>query len=101
GSRAPAARPQSAPHHQSACPPPARCLEARLMSQLVTPVPAVSVVVPVRNEAGNVAPLVAEIAAALAGRDFEVIYVNDGSGDATEAELKALQARHPWLRQVK
>ncbi len=30
--------------------------------------PAVSVVVPVRNEAGNVAPLVAEIAAALAGR---------------------------------
>src|SRR5882672_6534092 len=63
--------------------------------------PAVSVVVPVRNEAGNVAPLVAEIAAALAGRNFEVIYVNDGSSDATEAELKALQAQHPWLRQVK
>ena len=71
------------------------------MSDLVTPVPAVSVVVPVRNEAGNVAPLVAEIAAALAGRNFEVIYVNDGSSDATDAELKALQARHPWLRQVK
>src|SRR5258705_5192474 len=63
--------------------------------------PAVSVVVPVRNEAGNVAPLVAEIAAAWAGRNFEVIYVNDGLSDATEAELKALQARHPWLRQVR
>jgi dolichol-phosphate mannosyltransferase len=63
--------------------------------------PAVSVVVPVRNEAGNVTPLAAEIAAALAGRRFEVIYVNDGSSDATEAELKALQAQHPWLRQVK
>jgi len=71
------------------------------MSQLVAPVPAVSVVVPVRNEAGNVAPLVAEIAAALASRSFEVIYVNDGSSDATEAELKALQAQHPWLRQIK
>jgi dolichol-phosphate mannosyltransferase len=71
------------------------------MSELVTAVPAVSVVVPVRNEAGNVAPLVAEIAAALAGRSFEVIYVNDGSTDATETELKALQAQYPWLRQVK
>ena len=30
------------------------------------PDPAVSVVVPVRNEAGNIAPLVAEIEAALA-----------------------------------
>ena len=72
-----------------------------LSGNLGTLAPAVSVVVPVRNEAGNVAPLVAEIAAALAGRRFEVIYVNDGSSDATEAELKVLQARHPWLRQVR
>jgi glycosyltransferase involved in cell wall biosynthesis len=75
------------------------------MSQVVTPgavsAPAISVVVPVRNEAGNVAPLVAEIAAALAGRAFEVIYVNDGSTDATGDELKALQAQYPWLRQVR
>ena len=42
--------------------------------------PAVSVVVPVRNEAGNIAPLVAEIAAALDGQwAFEVVYVDDGS----------------------
>ena len=34
-------------------------------STLGLPAPAVSVVVPVRNEAGNVAPLVDEIAAAL------------------------------------
>ena len=47
--------------------------------------PAVSVVVPVRNEAGNVAPLVAEIAAALAGCAFEILYVNDGSRDETAA----------------
>jgi dolichol-phosphate mannosyltransferase len=71
------------------------------MSETDTSNPAVSVVVPVRNEAGNVAPLVAEIASALAGRRFEVIYVNDGSTDATEAELKRLQAQHPWLRQIR
>ena len=65
------------------------------------PEPAVSVVVPVRNEAGNIAPLVAEIAAALAGRSFEIVYVNDGSSDGTEDELRDLMARHPWLRQLR
>ena len=64
--------------------------------------PAVSVVVPVRNEAGNVAPLVSEIADALQGLwPFEVVYVNDGSSDGTEAELKRLIERRPWLRQIK
>ena len=71
------------------------------MSEVSTSAPAVSVIVPVRNEAGNIVPLVAEIAAALAGRRFEVIYVNDGSTDGTEAELNALRAAHPWLRQVR
>ncbi len=64
--------------------------------------PAVAVVVPVRNEAGNIAPLAAEIAAALDGQwRFEVVYVNDGSTDATDAELKELMAQHPWLRRVR
>src|SRR6202162_3579948 len=63
--------------------------------------PAISVVVPVRNEAGNIAPLIAEIAAALQGRVFEVVYVNDGSKDATEQELRSLMAQHPWLRQIR
>jgi dolichol-phosphate mannosyltransferase len=64
--------------------------------------PAVAVVVPVKNEAENVAPLVEEIAAALAGRwNFEVVYVNDGSTDDTEAALLKLMAERPWLRQVK
>ena len=60
--------------------------------------PAVCVVVPVRNEAGNIAPLVGEIAAALRGADFEAVFVNDGSTDATAAELATLKATYPWLR---
>src|SRR6202140_1280875 len=63
--------------------------------------PAISVVVPVRNEAGNIAPLVAEIAAALQGRAFEIVYVDDGSQDATAAELGGLLAQHSWLRQIR
>jgi dolichol-phosphate mannosyltransferase len=70
------------------------------MSELNAPLD-ISVVVPVRNEAENIAPLLAEIESALSGRRFEVIYVNDGSTDGTEAELMRWQAGYPWLRQIK
>ena len=67
-----------------------------------TATPTVSVVVPVRNEADNVGPLTDEIAAALTGRwNFELIFVNDGSTDGTEAALTGLKAERPWLRQIK
>jgi glycosyltransferase involved in cell wall biosynthesis len=63
---------------------------------------AVSVVVPVRNEAENVAPLVAEIIGALDGRwAYEIIYVNDGSTDATGERLFELARSHPQLRQLR
>jgi dolichol-phosphate mannosyltransferase len=71
------------------------------MGDTASNTPAISVIVPVRNEAGNIAPLVDEIGAALAGRAFEVVYVNDGSTDGTADELLQLKARHPWLRQVR
>ncbi len=63
--------------------------------------PMISVVVPVKNESGNIAPLVAEIAATLADRAFEIVYVNDGSTDATEQELRALMRERSWLRQIR
>jgi len=61
-----------------------------------------SVVIPVRNEADNVAPLVGEIRAALDGNlAYEVIYVDDGSDDDTVARLRQLAAEFPSLRIVR
>jgi dolichol-phosphate mannosyltransferase len=63
---------------------------------------AVSIVVPVRNEAGNIAPLIAEIAAALDGRwAYEIIYVNDGSTDATAERLAEEMKLRPNLRMLR
>jgi glycosyltransferase involved in cell wall biosynthesis len=54
----------------------------------------VSIVIPVFNEAENVGPLYAEIAAAVKDRSegFEIIFVDDGSSDGSLAELKKLHA---------
>ena len=57
-----------------------------------TPRPAISIVIPAKNEAGNIRPLIGEIRAAMDGRfDYELIYVDDGSTDDTFSILKALQ----------
>ena len=65
-----------------------------------TPSPDLSIVVPVYNEAGNIVPLVAEIREVMLSlhRPFEIVYVNDGSTDATGAQLRALAATEPRLR---
>ena len=64
--------------------------------------PSVSIVVPVRNEADNIAPLIEEITAALDGRwAYEIIYVNDGSTDATGERLVGIMAQRDNLRQLR
>lgn len=60
---------------------------------------AVSVVVPVKDEAGNVGPLAREIAAALAARpSHEILFIDDGSSDGTARALGALKTEIPQLR---
>lgn len=55
--------------------------------------PTVSIIIPAKNEVDNIRPLVAEIRKAMDGVfDYELIYVDDGSTDATWATLQALRA---------
>jgi dolichol-phosphate mannosyltransferase len=56
--------------------------------------PDFSVVVPLFNEAENVAILQKEIFAALEGRNYELILVDDGSTDGTSERIE----RYPHLR---
>ena len=50
--------------------------------------PEFSIVVPLYNEADNVVLLQEEIASALAGRDYEMIFIDDCSTDDTRARIR-------------
>lgn len=59
----------------------------------------ISIVVPVKNEEGNIGPLLEEIAAACRPiGPFEAVVVNDGSTDGTPGVLRDLSEKNPWLR---
>jgi glycosyltransferase involved in cell wall biosynthesis len=62
----------------------------------------VSVLIPAKDEAENLAELVRLCGAALepAGFGFEVVIVDDGSTDGSGRVLDDLKSRHPWLRSV-
>jgi len=65
-------------------------------------VPEYSVVVPVKNEADNIGPLIDEISRAMtAAGGYEIICVDDGSTDATPDVLAAQGTTCPALRVIR
>jgi hypothetical protein len=64
--------------------------------------PALSIVVPVYDEEGNVGPLHEELTRVTAdiGRSYELLFVNDGSRDRTLERLEAIVAHDPHARVV-
>jgi undecaprenyl-phosphate 4-deoxy-4-formamido-L-arabinose transferase len=63
--------------------------------------PEVSVVVTVFNEAGSLEELYRRSVEALAGRDFELIFVDDGSGDGSFDVVERLKAADARVRGVR
>lgn len=57
-----------------------------------------SIVIPVRDEAGNIGPLLDEVAVAFDGLGFEIICVDDGSTDSSADEIRAAARRHNMIR---
>jgi dolichol-phosphate mannosyltransferase len=73
-------------------------MASRPSQKTITPTLEISVLVPVMNEAGNIRPLIDEICDALAGRQFEIIYIDDASTDDGPVELATAQAAIGQLR---
>ncbi|MEI9475109.1 MAG: glycosyltransferase family 2 protein [Deltaproteobacteria bacterium] len=61
---------------------------------------SISIVIPMFNEEKNVAPLYARVkeAADKLGRSYEILFVNDGSTDGTENELRKLKEKDPSVK---
>ncbi|HET6248227.1 MAG TPA: polyprenol monophosphomannose synthase [Tepidisphaeraceae bacterium] len=63
--------------------------------------PQISIILPTLNEADNLPRVIPRIAAALAGRDFEIIVVDDNSHDATPQVCAELAGRFPLRLHVR
>jgi len=62
--------------------------------------PDISIVLPAHNEAGNIAPIAAAVAQAMAlAGPYEIVFVDDGSTDGTLAAVRSA-ARDPAIRYV-
>ena len=74
--------------------------EASVLTQQWPASPELAVVIPVLNEADNVAPLVERLTRALAGIRWEAIFVDDDSPDGTADVVRALARLQGNLRCV-
>jgi len=77
-----------------------------MTEQNLPPTPALSIVIPMMNEAGNVSMLITEISLALTthppiGENFEIICVDDGSTDKTADEIRQAKAQDKRVRLIR
>lgn len=82
-------QPETRATHQAPRLAPAQTPVYRRPDMSYPPAPVLSVVVPVRNEAANIAPLTSEISAALESITHEIVYVDDGSDDGSAEAVLA------------
>jgi glycosyltransferase involved in cell wall biosynthesis len=63
----------------------------------------ISIIVPIYNERNNLEPFVTSLNQALAptGEDYEVLMVDDGSTDGSDAYLEALPAKDPHFKVIR
>jgi dolichol-phosphate mannosyltransferase len=61
----------------------------------------VSVVIPAYNEEHNVTPVYEAVRSALSQEAYEIIFVDDGSGDGTAARVRRLRAQDPAVRLIR
>ncbi len=64
--------------------------------------PYLSIVVPVYNEEGNLGPLMERLYPAVqgTGRTFEIIFINDGSGDRSLEILRRMVQQYPGVKVI-
>ncbi len=65
--------------------------------------PEISILIPAFNEAESIGPLVEKIAEVVSGldRSAEILVIDDGSSDGTDAEVEARIGRVPGLRLIR
>ncbi len=62
---------------------------------------ALTVVIPTLNEAGNIEPLLERLALALAGIEYEAMFVDDGSSDGTPELITAIAQADRRVRLIR
>ncbi len=73
------------------------CYNTRLLGTMEGPLPnsALTIVVPTYNESANVKALIERLGKALAGKSYEILFIDDNSRDGTAAAAESMAPRYP------
>ena len=75
--------------------------EHNLANNDLSAAPFLSVLIPAKDEAGNLTRVLDELIEHISAWSFEIIVIDDGSRDGTTEVLSALMADRPWLRLIR